>query len=274
MAPSSTFAYSHSSSFTSSSIWLIVESFAFNQNSINNTAAQIPTGWDPEESAHASTKKCKFIRIIACTVIRRWGKRRAFLCLRLTVLYMFLCSFHTKFHMRMHRLCAAAATSHLRWHQIALHIRFVWCDILRLANFVGCFSLHQIRWHIGIDFGRSCLVISYLCLCCLHRFASLYIIIWNSSFITALSFVFVPRIVVNKCMHAHTWGDFLNYVFAVYAHAHQIKYQRSYRCRSNATFLQCPTIHTILRSMMMAALSHSSSFYARVTHIYVTCPQI
>lgn len=60
-------------SFTSSSIWLIVESFAFNQNNINNRSAQIPMRDGMQKSALAPRKKCKFIRII----VRRWGETKS-----------------------------------------------------------------------------------------------------------------------------------------------------------------------------------------------------
>lgn len=106
------------------SIWLIVESIAFNQNT-QTTAAQIPMEWNGD-------CKCKFTRIIHSQWLDDGAHKEHFYVVDFLLALMFMVyiffliliflSFRTKFC--MHRLCAV--TSHLRWHQKYTIYIFVW----------------------------------------------------------------------------------------------------------------------------------------------------
>lgn len=157
------------------SIWLIVESIAFNQNNINNREPlhKFQRNRMAKECALACTEErnANLYASFHLQMIRRWGTQRAFLCCWFFACLMFysifiFCSFSLskRNFICMHRLYAV--TSHLRWHQmcsihIHLYIRFVWCDILFVNFFAWFFFSPNLvaHWH---RFWCSSLVISYL----------------------------------------------------------------------------------------------------------------
>lgn len=119
---------------------------------------------------------------------------RAFFCCWFLCACGFICVF-TFFQRKKSCMCAAELTSNC----IRMLCVFVRCDSLQFCEFFS--SPNSVaHWHRFWSQSFRSLLHIFLCLCCLHLFAflvSLYIIIWNSSFITALSFVFV-RAVCSK----------------------------------------------------------------------------
>lgn len=254
MAPSSTFEFSLSLSLAQSfaqfnSIWLIVESIAFNQNT-QTTAAQIPMEWNGD-------CKCKFTRIIHSQWLDDGAHKEHFyvvdflLALMFMVYIFFLILIFSSLS-KQNFACIDCARSHLIYVDIKsiLHIySFVWCDIL-FANFFGCFMFFVLFFvspnlvahlYIGIDFGAA--VWSLLSFFSSPSISRIVIHNIKFEFCNGVNVCFCPVDCNNneqqKCIHLERLLELRICERARLWHAHQIKYHSIIDCiddGSNAIF--------------------------------------